>query len=330
MGQKVSLTETFTGSGLPVLYDDPVMSAGALVLHDLNHSAGAFTGIPANGGAIPNVAWPTANALVAGTPGQTALNSSALTNETLAAGAGSGATGSVTFPVVERTTKNGMHLARSQVSDINGKYYYFSAAPSILAYVAANPDHAYYCSIWHYVTRGATTSGAPYDGAMIVGNNTGNGLFAVQPQSGTGGVLGVGTAYARNTVGAGALLLNVTGPAFLQWAMTAHVGLTANWYFLPYIFGGTGGPFGSYHIGHSSIFYRMYFEDMTVSAAAGGYLNNGAITFQQRYTELASRDLQMYSAATANTGSFTDSTGRVFQANAKIYNDTFTNPSGFP
>jgi hypothetical protein len=109
MGQKITLAETFTGTGLPSVYDDSLMGAGSLILHDVGHSLGGFAGIPGNGGLIPNIAWQTANALVAGAPGQAALSGVIGSTDTLVAGA----TTSATFPYAERTSKNGLHIVRS-------------------------------------------------------------------------------------------------------------------------------------------------------------------------------------------------------------------------
>lgn len=311
MGQKVSLTETFTGTGLPVVYDDSIMGAGSLILHDVGHSLGGFSGIPANGALIPNVAWPTANALVGGTPGQSALGGVIYSADPLVAGA----TGSATYPYAERTPKNGLHLIRSQVNDVANKAYLLNAASAISNYVQSNPDHAYYLSIWQYITRPCTTAGAPYPGFAMFGTNTGNVITGLQVGSAGSAAMYLSAAHSigYNNVGSAGL---VTGLSFLQYGESAHTGTITSWAAIPFMFGGQGGPFSGLHIGCSQTFYRCYFEDLTVSAAAGGYLGGAAITVAQRYAELASRDLSLYNSAFASGG--------------KFYNDTVTSPTIYP
>ena len=90
------------------------------------------------------------------------------------------------------------------------------------------------------------------------------------------------------------------------------VGTLAN----TYGFGGAVGPFSGLHIGSSQILYRLYFEDLTVAAAAGGYTGGAAMTVPARYTELAARDLALFNTA--------------FGVGGKFNGDTFTSPAGYP
>jgi hypothetical protein len=329
MGQKIALTETFTGTGLPILYDDAIMGAGSLILHDVNHSLGGFAGIPANSATIPNIAWTTANAIVSGAPGQSALGGVVSSADALTAGA----TSSASFPYAERTPKNGLHLIRSQVNDVAGKQYEITAASAIASYMLANPDHSYYLSIWQYFTRAATTSGSPYPGYAMFGTNTGIGIMSLQVGgAGTAAMFAPGSHnIGYNSVGSGGL---ITGASLLQYGVNQHAGTIGTFNAIPFQFGGQGGAFSGLHVGPSQIFYRCYLEDLTVSAAAGGYAGGAAITAAQRYAEVQARDLAMYNAANANSGSFTatDSAGnvRTFAATAKLYGDTFTSPAGYP
>ncbi len=323
MGQKVSLAETFTGSGLPVVYDDSIMSAGSLILHDVGHSLGGFSGIPGNGASIPNVAWTTANGLVAGAPGQSALSSVILSSDTLVAGA----TSSATFPFTERTPKNGLHIVRSQVNDLNGKQYLMNGASAIRDYLYNNQSHAFYFSVWQYYSRAATTRGAPYPGIACFGVNTGNGFIALQPweisspagsqqPSTTGHYIGynyLGTLGLASSGGTGNSLWQGGVNNYSATPPANNIATIC----IPYIWGGAGGPFSAYpHVGSSSVFYRCYLEDMTVSAAAGGYMGGNSISVAARYAELVARDVAIYTAA--------------FTASGKFYSDSFTNPSGFP
>jgi hypothetical protein len=316
MGQKVSLTETFTGTGLPTVYDDSIMSAGSLILMDVGHSLGGFTGIPASGTAIPNVAWSTANALVAGAPGQAALSGVVFASDTMASGVNT--SNSVTFPFTERTPKKGLHIVRSQVNDVANKTYNFQAPASIQTYLYNNQTHAYYFSLWQYFTRAFTTGGSPFPGLGIVGQNTSIGFLGYTPANGTDPI-----APGTNKLGTTAFIGSeglATGASFIgngvsQWTGTAPAS-ASNINVDMFIWGGQGGPFSGLHVGGSQIFYRCYFEDLTVSAAAGGYAGGSAITVAQRYAELVARDQALYNAAFASGGKFNG--------------DTFTNPSLYP
>ncbi len=323
MGQKVSLTETFTGSGLPVVYDDSIMSAGSLILHDVGHSLGGFSGIPGNGASIPNVAWTTANGLVAGAPGQSALSSVISSSDTLVAGT----TSSATFPFTERTPKNGLHIVRSQVNDLNGRQYLMNGASAIRDYLYNNQSHAFYFSVWQYFSRGATTRGSPYPGIACFGINTGNGFIALQPweisnpsgsqqPSNTGHYIGYNCLGTLGLASSGGM-----GNSFWQGGVNSYVSTPpANniaTLCMPYVWGGSGGPFNAYpHAGFSSVFYRCYLEDLTVSAMAGGYAAANTISVSARFAEVAARDLALYTAAIANGGRF--------------YDDTFANPNLYP
>jgi hypothetical protein len=311
MGQKITLAETFTGSGLPTIYDDSIMGAGSLILHDVGHSLGGFAGIPAGGATIPNIAWSPANAIVSGAPGQAALGGLISSSDALVAGV----TTSASFPYAERTPKNGLHLIRSQTNDLAGKQYEITAAAAIAAYMLANPDHSYYLSLWQYFTRAATTSGSPYPGYAMFGTNTGIGIMSLQVGgAGTGAMFAPGTHnIGFNSVGSGGL---VTGASFLQYGVNQHAGAIGSFNAIPFQFGGQGGAFSGLHVGPSQIFYRCYLEDLTVSAAAGGYAAGAAITVASRYAEVAAKDLALYNAA--------------FAAGGKFYGDTFTNPAGYP
>jgi hypothetical protein len=308
MGQKITLSETFTGSGLPTVYDDSIMGAGSLILHDVGHSLGGFSGIPGNGAAIPNIAWTTANALV-GLPGQSALSGVVTSSEVLVPGL----TGSTTFPFAERTSRGGLHIVRSQQSDLNGKQYLINAATAIRDYMYANSTNAFYYSVWQYYTRGATTRGTPYPGVAIFGVNTGNAFIALQPwevsspagtQQPFGNYLGYGFSGTLGITGNGGY-----GYSFWQGGVNRFSGnlpgASSGLACIPFIWGGSGGPYNGYpHAGASQIFYRCYLEDLTYSASRGGYAGGASISVPARYAEVAARDLALYNAATGTGGRF--------------------------
>lgn len=311
MGQKITLSETFSGTGLPQVYDDSIMGAGSLILHDVGHSLGGFSGIPANGGLIPNVAWQTANALVGGMPGQAALSGVVNSTDPLVAGV----TGSATYPYAERTPKGGLHIIRSQINDSPGKIYCIDAAPAISAYVQANLDHAYYISIWQYITRPFTTAGVPYPGFAMFGMNTGNNVIGLEVGAAGSAAMYLGSAHSLgyNNIGSAGL---VAGASLLQYGEATHNGTITGWAAIPFMFGGQGGPFSGLRVGGSQVFYRCYFEDMTVSAIAGGYAAASPIATSARYAEVAAKDVAFYNAAFSSVG--------------KFYGDGFVSPSAYP
>ena len=290
MGQKIQLAETFTGTGLPVLYDDSLMNAGSLVLLDLGHSLGGVTGVPAGGAVLPNVAWKTANALVSGAPGQSALGIP-LTATSAAA---------PSYPVIERTPKLGLHAIRSQTSDVSGATYALGTPAAISAYLQANPTHKYYFSIWDNVTRKTTVGqAAPNPGVTAFGSNAGNFLFAIP---GWDVYPGGGAQFLGKNISRGTPLSTNTGSGIIQMGFTTVTGSPTYTSTVLYGFGGQAGFWSGYRVGSSQILYRMYLEDLTVSG--------------RTYAAAAAADLALYTAAFAPGG--------------KFYGDTFTNPAGFP
>jgi len=153
MGQKIVLTDTtFTGSGLPSLRDDALLSSGSLILFDPAHSTGAFTGIPSAASALPNVAWKEAAAVI-GSGTQSTLGllvESARENE-------------ATKMITERTLKGGVHgiSALSGTQAASTSYYWAAkAGNAIRDYMYANRlTNRFYVSMWSKPTRlGTATS----------------------------------------------------------------------------------------------------------------------------------------------------------------------------
>jgi hypothetical protein len=296
MGLQFTLTDTFTDTSLPQLFDDPIMSTGSLMLMDVNHSLGSFSGTPSHGSVIPNIAWTTANSMVSGAPGQSALNLSLFTNSV--------ALPNVSFPLVERTSKKGIHFIKSQVNDTTPTANAEVTMPTaIFNYVSANLNHSYYFSTWQYFTRAFTTFGAPYPGIAGILNNTSNLLFSWQPGSANtiGGFApqGTGSKYlGASTTGSGGM---TTGASIQQAAVSGYSGANTTISNQFYFFGGQGGPYSGLHIGGSQILYRTYLEDLTVSG--------------RTYAQVKAIDDTLYATATAPGG--------------KINGDTFTAPAGY-
>jgi hypothetical protein len=295
MGQKIVLSESFTDLTLPVLYDDAMQTAGTLMLIDFGHSNGAFTGVPTNGALLPNVAWKTANALVAGAPGQSALSASFLTNTV---------SGDVNTPIKERTPKKGLNIIYSQTTDVSQANNKIQMPAAIFNYLVANLSHSYYHSIWHRVTR-AGIAGAPTGGISNIGINTGNTLMAMQysansigagmvPSGGSGVSLGQAATPGYNTV----------SNQILQQAVSGITGSLTGWtnaQCLAYLWG-SGGPFNQTHIAHSGMLYRYVLEDLTVSG--------------RTYAQAKAADDALWTAAFASGG--------------KFFGDTYTDVTGYP
>lgn len=285
MGQKIQLTETFTGSGLTVLYNDTIMSSGSLLLMDLGHSLGGFSGVPVNGSVIPNVAWQVANGLVSGAPGQTALGIPVYGTSAAAP----------SYPLIERTTKLGLHAIRSQANDVSAGAFALKFPTAVDTYIQSNTAHSFYVSIWDNVTRAFTTAASPYPGISIVGNGSANAQYVVQP--GTNQVTvgtSLGLSESRNYL--------TTGTGLLQFGFTGVAGTISAYNDWLYMFGGTGGAFSGLHVGGSQIIYRIYVEDLTVSG--------------RTYATVAALDSALYATAFASGG--------------KFYSDSYTSPSGYP
>src|SRR5690242_14691241 len=117
-GLKIVLPGDFTDTSLPVLYDDAVLSPGALVLYDLNHSLNptsgainATSGTPTNGAVVSNLAWKTASTII-GSGTQSSLSGAVGVTGNFVAGVGS-PTGKA-----ERSTKGGLHVVASQAASL--------------------------------------------------------------------------------------------------------------------------------------------------------------------------------------------------------------------
>lgn len=303
-GLMTKIPAACTDTSLPILYADPIIGAGAMALIDLGHSQGAYSGVPVDTSAIPNVAWETANDnLLSGASTEAALAAVISANY---------ASGSASFPLIERTPKLGLHVIKSQTNDITSAIYTLTLPAALLSYIQANTDHAYYLSIWDTVTRAGIVGN--YAGLVCIGATTSSGIIVVQYGASTSASILIPnstTAIAKTM----SRLYTATGSGLLQAGCTGITGTVSSWKNYLYLFGGSGGPFTALHLGASQILYRLYLEDLTVSAAAGGYAGGDAITVAERYTEVAAKDVIMQAAA--------------FSSGGKFYGDTYTAPSGY-
>lgn len=151
MGQKVVLSDTtFTDTSLPVVLNDPLISSGSLFLFDPAHSMGEFTGVPANGGTVPNIVWSEASAVLGSGTATTLAGSVVSVSPTEASKS-----------LVERTTKKGVHQIISLTAQTSSNSWLVTLPTLIRSYMYTHrTDHSFYVSMWHKVTRAGTTNAA--------------------------------------------------------------------------------------------------------------------------------------------------------------------------
>jgi hypothetical protein len=293
-------------ANLPLLVptDRVMASAGALVLIDPVHSTAPWaSGVPANASDIPNVAWQQAATMI-----------------------GSGTSASLAMTVqdshqsadaeFERSSLGGLHGIYSQVNNVSGtagvgRGYVIAAKSLIQTWLFNNPAHAYYISQWSRRTR-ITKSGSPQPRVLDIGS--GPNYLAQFDDTGEYGAGGLGSQASPGPNTAGNTFRAGTAQGFTGTLPGSASGLQV------FAFG-----WGNFSEGYSvwanyaasDIMYRTYIEDMTVSAAAGGYAGNGAISVAARYAELLAMDYGLYQQEVLTTG-------------GKFYGDTFTDPSTFP
>lgn len=146
MGQKIVLSGVnFTDESLPVLRDDPLLSAGSLVLVDFGHSLGGIDAVPTNGELIPNVAGSIASGLV----DSASVSPFVVTSFNAAS------------MVPELSLKGGLHVIKSKVGDVSTTRFVVSLPTSIETYVYTNKTHQFFYSVWHEVTRKADHTDLP-------------------------------------------------------------------------------------------------------------------------------------------------------------------------
>jgi hypothetical protein len=254
-GIKLPLTGvTFTDGTLPIVISvDPIETSGSLLLLEPNHPVTQWSsGIPANGGTVPNVlatlGTATAGASVAAVPVQnTSPSSSAM--------------------ILERTTKGGVHAAVSPTNGTTASIGLLIGLPSaLLDYLKANPTHIYYLSMWSRLTK--VMSGATSLPTQLVTSTT----F----QAGLGSVLPTPQATITNSVGntvtssspvdSGPVLRsqNFTGltsdfTTASDATLATRMGAMDLGNFAAQAGGSSSGKWGGWAM------YRVYLEDLTVS-----------------------------------------------------------------
>lgn len=316
-GLKLTLPVAFTDTSLPILRDDPLLTAGSLFLFDPIHEADPVAaGVPASGAVLPNIAWREAVATLGG------ATTKANVQPTYTAG-GTGWDGAL--GKVERTAKGALHGIISQTQNTATDQGAAIALPQALTeYFRTHPTNDIYASIWSQITRPPL--------AFVAGGNMGSinvdpALFSIAEQaaSTTNNLLILFDGYAGQTEdvltrpnsGASAAQLigrratpgtvaaRVGAPSFRSIAATAWTGT------VPSTVGNARsalvwGSRSENRINHytwnrhsSHVYYRAYVEDLTVSG--------------RTYAQVEALDYALFAAA--------------FGAGGRYAGDTFTDPA---
>lgn len=291
-GLKLVLPVTFTDTTLPVLYDDAVMSAGSLLLLDPMHSVNPWaSGVPANGVTVPNIAWKTLSAILgAGDINSLALpwNYDAVLN---------------TDAKMERSGKGALHVIWTQ-ANASSKRAWFGMPSALNTYLGANPSHSIYFSRWSQITRAALSASPEVPTAAMVNSAAGATSNYLLLGNRVGLLPSGGSQYlGGHDTGANVVANHYESVGINGWTGTVET----NWGSNPpqlccWGYGHTAWTASNANKSRSSILYRTYMEDLTVSG--------------RTYAQVDAIDYAIWQAAMASGG--------------RYYGDTFTNPSTFP
>lgn len=297
MPQKIVLSDVvFTDTSLPLIHPDALLSSGSLFLFDPSHSLGGFSGVPASGVTVPNIAWQEAsNILGSGT---------AATLAGLVASVGMATPAEF---VVERTLKGGVHGIITQAgAQATSRAWTVKVPNAVRDYLALHAnDHQFYISVASKVTRpGLNTSSAPQSlghftnvsaatsnylfhfgsGNFAPGSGSAkNGGFRIFPANSTEVTAAAGTDRFTNGAVIGATGNAPVGTEVVEFG----VGTFGAWNTL------------NYNKAASRILYRTYIEDLTVSG--------------RTYAQVDALDFAAYQAA--------------FAVGGRFYGDTWSNPA---
>lgn len=297
-GLKIQIPTTFTDTSLPVVYDDPLMTAGSLMLVDVGHSLGglgAAGGVPADGGVTPNIAWGAARTMIGS--GDATTLAPTWTKPPI----------TPTSVLTERSSKKGLHVLPSQVSHVNGQGMTLNMPAPVMAWINNNPTHSFYISVWQRTTRPSGAAGAFDRTLYFAVSNT---VYRSQMYAGPTGNF----VYPSATQSAATLIAARTGPdddasgaKLVNVGTSGFAGTPAATLPGTVLFGAVGvnaastaQPDLQHHLGR--IFYRLYIEDLTVSG--------------RTYAQADAADLARY-------------TTDMLTAGGRFYGDTYTAPSAF-
>ncbi|MEA3389644.1 MAG: hypothetical protein U9R64_10300 [Pseudomonadota bacterium] len=277
--------------------DDALLVPGSLLLIDPAHSVSPVGALPAlapfGQTPVPNIAWKhLADILGSGTA--TTLANTFFYDSAVTASANR----------FEKSGKGGIHgIISQQNNNANFQGAFIRASVPLTNFLFTNRGHAFYFSRWSRVTRPGSNSVGATKAALwstqgTVGNDylfkfltTGN-----QPAAGAAQRLGGQSTPGPNVADAVFDAIGVQG--FTGAAPSSSVTFApANW--------GTTAPdafSGRYNVQQSSILYRTYLEDLTISGRS--------------YADVEAIDRALFDLALGNGGRYA--------------NDSFTSPAVLP
>lgn len=244
-------------SSLPFAPDrDARLSPGVLCLYDMIHSTDPVGSGVASGLTIPNIAEDyLIDLLGSGSPGDF--------DGHLQLGAGN----TSAAVRLERTSKGGLHVLMSQVSNtVNTQGAYIDLAAAIKTYLIAHPNNDYFIAMANRVTRAAVggSGGVSDRPPSSVIYTTGvsapsNSLYGILPNGLIGDVVHYDTTPGLNTVGERFVALDVA-----TWQGTDPAAVSA----FPACWGQVVGSWQTstyQNRSASSVFHWWMLEDLTVS-----------------------------------------------------------------
>jgi len=192
----------------------------------------------------------------------------------------------------------GWNTIISQVNNTtNGQGTSIAGKSPLNNYLQTFPDHSYYFSRWDNPTR---TSLNNEPAITLIGSTTSNGLLMIGSQANPSNMPAGANLIGHYESGT----VNATGKRFMNVGIAAHTGTTTGWASFM-MMKGLIGPYsslaGSYgNKSPSGIFYRGYFEDLTVSG--------------RTYAQVHALDLAAWTAAFGTGGRYagTDTTTALF------------------
>lgn len=310
-GIKLQIPTNFTDTSLPILGNDPMLSAGSLALYEIGHPGTGIAGVPANGALIPNIAATQAKTLIP-----------AATDADLSATFKNVAT-EPTKILVERTGKGAIHVIAAKASPATAGTAFAGlyGREALAQYVRDNVGHEFYVSYWGKETRSPINGNGALAGLSFANSPSGTNLHHVLSHDGNNYPTSTSyrTGWAREANGAAnagvmadtntawppalpsdiRLSVGVAGSASATDRTTASV-VSGN-FFKIFSFGNTSELFTQPVTGPSSgIAYRYYLEDLTVSGRS--------------YAAVDALDKQLYTRHVRTVG-------------GRYYGDTYTSPS---
>lgn len=266
-GFKMVLPGSFDDNTLPVLPDDPVMAGtGALVLIDAAHPVAPWAaGVHASGASLPNIALASAKAAIPG--------ASDADLKPTATYSGISATANAKGKL-ERTGKGGLHVLLTEGTIALSDGYRLLYPAAVMDHIIANPTHAYFASLWGYLSRPTNTTLGWSAASFTTTAPSLSELFYSLGNDGTNYPAGgKRTGFRRRPAGSWrpATATVPPQPFLSNIGVSGYTGTavsTKKWG-KAFGIGGNGlenYPYpGSTSGNASGVFYRFYLEDLTIS-----------------------------------------------------------------